>query len=286
MVNNLFLVVCYANDNLDFETLNCFKDYNFSQNDKIIIWNNGPDFLDANSIRSLEKFHINIELVNYLKNASLGGVYNYFLCKDFNRIIFLDNDSKLTSNYFDSISSIDHIGFPKIISNKQTYPVYPVYSKFSKLRITTITSGIVINKEIINILSSRLTHVFSNDLHIYGIDTDFCLKLYKTKLSKLVENMPPISHSLSRLESKNNDKFSFLGIERSRELGVNARNHFSLSFMFLLIKFFFFPKSYKYDVTYNRREMIKSFISGSNISNSVVNPEFIKIEVIKRYDKN
>lgn len=156
----------------------------------ICIWNNGPKKLDDDDILkyldSCKNKNITVYVFQDLRNISLAIIYNKIIKKfDFDFIAILDQDSTLKSNYFQNVLTHKEFEFilPQIFilkDNKlvQTHPHLATDSNIlidegpRSSNITSVTSGLVMAKTLIDKITQYRGYVFEERLGFYGIDVE------------------------------------------------------------------------------------------------------------------
>ena len=250
-------------------------------NAKFVIWSNGPNKLKSHNYSNLMRLGYSVTIVETTNNESLAIIYNRFLQEnEAKKYILLDDDSVLSKEFIDASSNSKacHISLPIISSvGEVQYPSVDRkrYSSIIEIKpnskVTTIGSGLVIGRDIVDILEQRYGNVFDERFYLYGVDTTFCLRLSESALIKFVRVISGFDHSLSRLESENKKMNRFRRIERSYERGLKLRFYVPLSrALFLLaktgasdLKRFCVGKKYQVSFLY----VLKAFISGKHYRN-------------------
>ncbi|WP_417696199.1 hypothetical protein [Psychromonas sp.] len=248
MLETAILVLLYNKEIKDSSTLNSLiKSTAQYSNAKIVIWNNGPKKLNSVNSQALIDLGYQTEIVETVTNDSLAVIYNRFIkANQAKKYILLDDDSELSEQFIkaSALSKPEHLSLPIITSNgKVQYPKIDrqFYTATTQLRATsslsTIGSGMVIGKEVIVALNEHYENVFDERFYLYGVDTTFCLRLSRSKLSDRVKVIVGFQHSLSKLESESAKMTRFRRIERSYERGLKLRYYVALpKAIFLLLK--------------------------------------------------
>jgi hypothetical protein len=184
------LVVLYNKRLADSETIKALLTISI-KDVSIYIVNNGPDLLIEDEI--IFKLRERCEFVsvqNYLTNKPLSWVYNdYIDSHEADRYIILDDDTQLTHEYFKDLVFNDEnymIGLPKMLSSydkKQYTPMLngkikpDTYGHISGDFNFSITSAIILSKDIVSILKKRFGSVFDERYALYSIDNTLFLRL-------------------------------------------------------------------------------------------------------------
>lgn len=157
----------------------------------IYIWNNGPHFFEENDVQeyinACKKNGTDIYIFQDVRNVSLAKIYNYIINKNnFEFIAILDQDSTVNIDYLQNIikyRSSDLI-LPRIVTfqNNSYVQSHPHSSKNKNIiindgpitsNISSVTSGIIISKHLVEKLVQFRGYVFEERLGFYGIDVDF-----------------------------------------------------------------------------------------------------------------
>ncbi|XYQ54715.1 hypothetical protein ACS91J_23615 [Pectobacterium carotovorum] len=156
----------------------------------ILVWNNGPDFLDEEDIKtflfSCKEKGINAKIYQDIRNIALSKIYNFFIDnEDLDFITLLDQDSMLPADYYTKISPHinEDIITPIIIAEKngilaQTDPHFygdvnvMVPEGKVNMKIDSVMSGLAISRKGINKIKNYRRYVFEERLAFYGIDSD------------------------------------------------------------------------------------------------------------------
>lgn len=233
MNENTFLIVLYGKQIEESSTINNILKFGLLPNSNYVIWNNGPKSIEIHekdfAFFETQKF----KYVETLDNMSLAKIYNEVI-KNFKakRYIFLDDDSSLTKEYIESVHhiSVDHVGMPIIYS--QGKMINPCINgrvigndKFlhEKEMITTIGSGLIIGDCVALNLSKYFGNVFDERFYLYGVDTSFCFRLNRLGMNKNIQIIAGFEHSLSRLNSKEDNLQHFRRKERSNDIALQIR---------------------------------------------------------------
>lgn len=177
------LIVVYNKRLCESETINALFSIDI-KNLNIVVVNNGPQILPEDDIiTELRNTFTAVTLKNFTTNKPLSWVYNDFINENYSdRYIILDDDTEVTSEYFEKMvfSNEEYmIGLPKMISshnNKQYTPFFNGEFKNDVRGYITndlnfsITSAIVLSKELIDIIKIRFGTVFDERFALYCID--------------------------------------------------------------------------------------------------------------------
>ena len=150
----------------------------------VFVWNNKTNY-PKNNLDNL-----NLNIVNSKENKSLSIVYNWFIQKDYDKFLILDQDSFVNEQFIQQFSNEYDLTLPKIIINgKQIYPkkysnlFYPYCSRVlfekSSKKIISIGSGIMISKTLKFKILKFHKNVFDERFNFYGVDSSFFLRLNK-----------------------------------------------------------------------------------------------------------
>lgn len=197
------------------------------ENFDIIVWDNS----DNDFIRESNQEYANISNVSYLtenRNCSLSYIYNKVINNnndDFDYIIISDDDTIYNENYFSEFLAyldMDYlVHIPQIYINgklKSPAKMGVVVGKHLDAivpglhyNLLAITSGVIINKKLLDIINP----LFDENLNLYGIDTEFFIKLTKKQVPinvldvKLEHDMSIYDDGiiLSRQEKLNNFRY-------------------------------------------------------------------------------
>ncbi|WP_130016024.1 glycosyltransferase family 2 protein [Serratia liquefaciens] len=235
-MNYAILVVLYNKEMKDSETLNSLSKYSFPTGD-IRVLNNGPYKInqDNDLFDKLKLKYNNIEVITHLDNRPLSKIYNEFIGDaSYDYYVILDDDSELTSDFMSSIGNANvDIILPQILSKTDGSIYYPVKNglvvneckSLDLAGVVSITSGVIIKRDLIKKVRARFSNVFDERFALYGIDTSFFLRLQRLRdkgvmLSAKCESI--LYHSLSRTEGK---MPKFRRIERLYDIAVTARHY-------------------------------------------------------------
>lgn len=189
MKNFIFLIVNYdldINKSYSYLSLSHLKKY-FKYFD-VFIWDNLAKNDNNNKINYNNFFYKGTS-----KNVSLSEIYNYAiknLCKNYNYLVLMDNDSFIKENYIEELLSIikninTNLILPKILKKDQVYsPRKNYYGKLKKSKVYcindfglkdssylfAINSGMVIS---CNYLINSFK-MYDKRLNFYGTDDYFC----------------------------------------------------------------------------------------------------------------
>lgn len=219
-MNTLIVVILYNKKTKDSKTLeslarNSYKDY------KLIIVNNGPEFIEPINDTYLKLHFKNFSVENYVWNKSLSCIYNetiknYYSIID--RFILLDDDTIVDDIYFKELISfyskdID-LQIPRIkevTNNLYYYPLinYRVFEKESGVILPdigetfyhSIGSGLIIYKSLIDKFYNENMTLFDERFYLYGVDVSLFNRMYNLRKIKSIYFHTQVSgellHSLS-----------------------------------------------------------------------------------------
>ncbi|WP_351009484.1 hypothetical protein [Shewanella sp. S1-58-MNA-CIBAN-0166] len=247
MYNYVILVVVYNKILSESKTLNALLKSGFDfSGSKIIVWNNGPCSIDFNKECFEFKSDCEVEFFETLDNSALSVIYNHAI--NFNnadKYIFLDDDSDLSVDYFESLKYVDSksVGVP--IIKTYNYIVSPtidnldltpniIINNYSS--VMGIASGLVVGRSVVNRFRGQFNSVFDERFYLYGVDTSFFFRLCNLKVETPLCILNGFSHSLSRLESNGYSTFKLK--ERSYDIGLQLRHYYP--FLNAIIKLFSF----------------------------------------------
>lgn len=233
------LVVLYNCKPVDSVTIQSLLDSRpAGMKTKFIFWNNGPtrQHFDFNEASGLD-----VELAETIQNESLAKIYNQFINKVQSKLyVILDHDSSVSSNYIAAINTVSEgqCAFPIIWNeNKATGPLVngSIVNKPRPLAFSdtllAIGSGVIIGCDIVQAIQDSYGNVFDERFYLYGIDSTFCYRLERLKLSTSCKIIPGFQHSLSRLEDESTKVTDFRRKERSYSFGLTLRHYKKLSYL-------------------------------------------------------
>lgn len=245
--NSAIIVIIYNKEIHQSKTLNRLAQSKLSfSNCQLVIWNNGPFSLDNRNVSQLISRGFNVEIQETIKNESLAKIYNLFISQfDSKSYIILDDDTDLNDQYLSEALNLgeSEVGIPTIqFDNKTEGPIINLtiiqdhkYVCKSKDKIFAIGSGLVIGKNICDEIKGVYGSVFDNNFYLYGVDTAFCFRLNRLEKNERVTILPPLSHSLSRLESESGGISRFRVKERGYDVGLQWRYYYPLYIAFYKI---------------------------------------------------
>jgi len=248
MFDTAILVLLYNKEINQSSTLNSLINLESKYpNAKLVIWNNGPKKLGSLEHSALSESGYQVDIVETISNESLAVIYNRFMQENkAQKYILLDDDSELSDLFIQdsAASQPEHLSLPIITSKgKVQYPSIDRkrYSSSTELKanskVTTIGSGLVIGKDVVNLFQQRFSNVFDERFYLYGVDTTFCLRLYQGGLVQHVKLISGFEHSLSKLENESTKMARFRRIERSYERGLKLKYYVPRNkAIFLLLK--------------------------------------------------
>lgn len=232
------LVLLYNCGLEESKTLSSLFNVSFNlSNVKLVVWNNGPEKIKYKNISNGK--NIEIEFIQTVHNESLSKIYNSFIDNNASvKYLILDHDSTVDQQYINSVmsSEIHNISIPEIICGgviRAPFVNGKVYNKNMIFNnsdfIVSIGSGLVIGNDVIREMKNEYGRVFDERFFLYGVDTSFFKRLNKCLKKNAFEIcvLPPINHSLSKLETEDEDISRFRIIERSYDMGLNLRYYTS-----------------------------------------------------------
>lgn len=226
------------------------RNLNFIENSKFIIWNNGPNEFDK-TLEEYETINKTFDIIENINNTPLPIVYNTII-KNYsaNKYIILDDDSDLTTGYLKSVLLLNEksIGVPtikvlnKIVSpsvNGKEYNNSIIIKKNDK--VFAITSGLVLGKEIIEIILNSYENVFDENFIIYGADTSLFYRLIKLGIIEKIKIIDGFNHSLSEYEIESDEKSKFRQIEKGSAEGLIYRYYYPIRIRIqIFVKYLFY----------------------------------------------
>lgn len=218
---NLVIVVLYNKEMSESSTLKTLTE-GLEYISKITIVNNGPKKIknDQKVLVSLTKNDIVVELIECLENKPLSNIYNDIIrCNsNLDGYIILDDDSKLSRDYFECISNVNaDVILPSIIESSNNKKYYPIASNKEEIiegvniaqQVYSISSGLVISRHTNEVFEEHKLTLFDERFSLYGVDTSFFMRLNYLRESKGVSlnviNFGRLYHSLSRVSEINSD---------------------------------------------------------------------------------
>lgn len=197
-MNITTIIILYNSSIEESSTIQSLLTSNITNiNLKVIIWNNGPkplikdEYLKFKNI--FDSYKIQLSIFENIHNIALSKIYNFFVTKkQFDFFSILDQDSKLSSDFFQNIknnSDYDVI-VPAIYSSgwrtKENSLCFPIYHKsrdlfdkqiFEMGEIESISSGLTISKRLKDRLNENNNQIFNERYALYAIDTCFFIDL-------------------------------------------------------------------------------------------------------------
>lgn len=230
IINNnelAMLVVLYGCELDKSNTLHSLVKLSSQLNDvKLIIWNNGPNYLNENVVSSF-KIKLDFELFQTIENISLAKIYNKFVSlNDSNNYVILDHDTNVNIDYLKAVKLFHgNIAAPKIYSRGVLHsPRFSQLPLSSKREVTAIGSGLVISKSVVKRMSKYFGNVFDERFVLYGVDTTLFYRLAKYyDLETELFFLPELEHSLSSDETETNIINQFRLKEKSYDFGLRLR---------------------------------------------------------------
>ena len=208
----------------------------------IVIWNNGPEAFNDNDINYLKDSFYKYDIIETIDNLSLSYIYNFFIKHyDSDHYIIYDDDSSISSKNLELFLSYDRegVGIPLAIHEnilcsptvKGEVNVGP-FAKNEKL--FAIGSGVIISKNIINILEQSYGDVFDERFAFYGVDSTLFLRMRQLGLVDQVNVVGEINHSLSGLIRESTEINHFRRKERSIDFALQVRFYSKNKFLLIL----------------------------------------------------
>lgn len=218
---NIKLLVITYDSSLEFsETLKSIGGTNLQNiNLNLIIWNNGPKFFRKDDVdlylNKCNSLGISVKIFQDIRNVSLSMIYNKFSVEnDYDFISIFDQDSVIPYDFFQNMIEYceNDLILPIINTDgleiKSRYPCFTTGDKKNKVidlgsvseKITSITSGICISRNLCDSMISYRGFLFDESLAFYGIDVEFFLglnSLMKSNKKIKVYCAGYIMHSLS-----------------------------------------------------------------------------------------
>lgn len=246
MYDSAILVLLYNKEMHESSTISTLAGAAIQySNAKLVIWNNGPDRLKNRDCKFLSDLGYDVSIRETVGNESLAIIYNQFIrTNSADKYILLDDDSSLNDDYINASSKSDmcRLSMPIVtVNNKVESPVVNGYPYNPNLKLSyddevlTIGSGLVIGGEIVNKLQYLYEEVFDERFFFYGIDTTFCLRVFRCNLNHTISFIKGFNHSLSRLEPESKRVTKFRCLERSYDFGLTYRYYYSLPKGFILL---------------------------------------------------
>lgn len=228
------LVVLYGKNVWESQTLKTLISCE-NLNYRLVIWNNGPKRLEEKNKAWLTENFYNYDVKETIENISLSKLYNKFISEYLaEKYIILDDDSEINSNYLkDAINYIDNGVAIPVIKVKNVEQAPKVNNKYKNSpyqpeeRVEAITSGIVLSRAIIDVVSKKYQNVFDERFGFYGVDTSFFWRLKNIKASNQITTIHHLNHSLSRLNEESDSLKKFRSKERSIDVALQIRYYSS-----------------------------------------------------------
>lgn len=240
---NIFIVVLYEKNILESQTIQSIlrNASVLNAQDLVIIWNNGPQKIEAKKIANQS-----FKLFNNLENTCLSKVYNQVSNLNFHNLIIMDDDSVLSCEYLTAVRSYsaDAIGLPKVIVNeKLEYP--KEFVNFKRLKKSgdfafpiSISSGLVLPKKLLDIVAKKFDKIFDERFCFYGVDTSFFYRLNQINQLSSVCILPDLYHNLSKFSPESNSEWR--RTMRTNDFALQLKYYYKLSWIFpMLLKVFF-----------------------------------------------
>lgn len=206
------LIVIYNKQLIESETLTSLIRLLKDDKNKIAycrIVNNGPTEV-INNLEILD--NLVIDFIQSITNRPLSMIYNDFInaYNGFDRFVILDDDSKLNRQYLEIVFQKQYydIEMPKIyddngkiffpiVNNKVIKPDQNIIDN-SKNVINSISSGLVISKQVFDLFKEKGIKPFNESFAFYGVDTSFFWELNKSFFNNIqILSNSKITHDLS-----------------------------------------------------------------------------------------
>lgn len=225
----LVLVVIYNQTLTDGATLRSLEQSPpefIIDNATLVIWNNGPDLLDAadiESFRSASRWKF-IEIQNRTDNLPLSSVYNRVVRMGAERFVFFDHDTLVGEAYWralESHPSLDVLAprvwaqqvchYPKLYKNVVTNEGH-----LDARGLITITSGMALSGSLLQALAAEEGEPFDERFALYGVDLSLFVRTQRLAEKILVTAgcYGDLEHSLSELEEENDQVSAFRDLEK------------------------------------------------------------------------
>lgn len=216
-MHNIIVVVLYKEKICNSLTLKSLKKLILVDNNcSLIVWDNSPHVI--NSSKDLDFFEAeNVYFKHTPENISLAKIYNNVIkTYDFDYITIFDQDTEISDlDYKNKLNSaisknrdiklfLPVISIPEKIYSPARF-IFPGKAVAVKnvnpgvnktRRLTAITSGMTIKKDFF----IRNNFLFNENLSLYGIDTDFCVRFNKIENKHYVLDVE-LNHDLSQFNS-------------------------------------------------------------------------------------
>ncbi|MEO9656066.1 hypothetical protein [Marinomonas sp.] len=238
-----FLVVLYGKSFDESSTLQTLQNHLPSElTARVLLWNNGPDSLrsaldSSNQIARLKQKGVKINFKESLENRSLSEIYNEVWDGIDTSLTILDDDTYLTSAYFQGLkvfaTSDSLVLIPKIeVGEHLVYPKFKGIKNVEQLSnndliqqpAVSVMSAVTVKPELKTLLNKKFPDLFDVRFCFYGIDSTFFKRLrmigYKTFFLA-----SPLNHSLSSEDEVLTD---FRVRERLIDSCLQIRNYPSL----------------------------------------------------------
>lgn len=272
------LVVLYDCEIFESNTINSIRNFKY-KNTKLIIWNNGPKFLNEYNPGDFIGCGLDVEIKETIYNESLAVIYNDFILNNHSdRYIILDHDSKISFPYINEALKINkyNFGIPHIYSlGKPRSPIVnktPLLCKDAELKrndeIVGIGSGIIIGSEVVEKIKSVYGNVFDERFYLYGVDTTFFKRINNVLPNDYIKIINGFEHSLSRLELESEVLTKFRKKERSYDKGLTLRYYYPpIKQIYIVLRITItaiIKKAMNINNSLNYYSFIKSYITGKH----------------------
>ncbi|WP_446582021.1 hypothetical protein [Vibrio alfacsensis] len=245
---------------MESETIKKIVGFDSIGNDKIVIWNNGPELIKFDD-------YPDFDIVNTIENVALSKIYNRFISTyNARRYVILDDDSNLTAEYWNEVSTVEEntIGIPLItdkfgVIRSPSINGHPGKNIGNGL-VIGIGSGLVLGRKVCMELRAKYSDIFDERFIFYGVDTTLFYRFSKCFSNRNLSLICGFEHSLSRLEQKGaSSKFRL--IERGFDVGMRLRYyHSKTDGLTLLIKHLL--SNLKLSLSNRKKLSIKSLLKG------------------------
>lgn len=262
------LVVCYHCEIDQSRSITgVLKHVDGKCNVNVVIWNNGPIQWSSQSIDEIKSHSSNIIVVQTSENRPLSWIYNDFIemySSDY--YVIFDHDSDVNFQFISNLFSLrkELLCLPIIYSkgvavNPTCNGLFNSGPYMKNQKVMSIGSGLVLSKQLVNILHKRWGSVFDERFALYGVDTTFFKRINKLNSSDLIRTISGFEHSLSRSETESDRVQSMRRNERSIDLGLSLRLYPSFGLYWHLLKILV-KESLGNDIV-NFHIMMRSFFS-------------------------
>jgi len=277
--DTVILVLLYDKEIRESATLNSVgKLHSLNKRTLLVVWNNGPVEILINEtfFDSLMSKGFEIVVEQTTNNISLAKIYNSIIDKYISSsYVFLDHDTILNNKYFKTITSIqNNVLLPLVCMNNEI--IYPkinghTIKEGQKINdadfVMSIGSGLVLSRDITNLIKDKFNNVFDERFYLYGVDSTFFYRLRSLKFNSKITIIDPIEHSLSKYENEPDKIRHFRIIERSYDAGLKYRYYYGVAGLYYFcrnILAFFVRYILGKKQTFLLGSFIKAYISGKH----------------------